>query len=133
MEEEPGLSDQYRMASPWPMFVAFGLAISEVGVFIGIFPVAVGGLLLFGGSVSGILAEAGYVDNLWTVLQVLGVVLVIAGAVVISTQVDLASVSLSSLLDTTTGITARGLAIVVAGGLQVVFGVVFGLLARTNR
>jgi hypothetical protein len=132
MEEEPGLSDQYRMASPWPMFVAFGLAISEVGVFIGIFPVAVGGLLLFGGSVSGILAEAGYVDTLWTVLQILGAVLVLAGAVVIYTQVDPASVSISSLLDTNNGIVARGLAIVVAGGLQVVFGVVFGLLARTQ-
>ena len=50
-------------ASPWPLFVALGLAVGEVGVFMGLYPVAVGGLLLFVGSVAGIVQEAGYSER----------------------------------------------------------------------
>jgi hypothetical protein len=75
MEEQPGLSDQYRTASPWPVFVALGLVLSEIGVFIGLFPVAVFGLILFGGSIAGILTESGYVSRPWPTLVGVGVVL----------------------------------------------------------
>ena len=75
MEEQPGLSDQYRTASTWPVFVALGLVLSEIGVFIGLFPVAVFGLILFGGSIAGILTESGYVSRPWPTLVGVGVVL----------------------------------------------------------
>jgi len=75
MEEQPGLSDQYRTASPWPVFVALGLALSEIGVFIGLFPVAVFGLILFGGSIAGILTESGYAERPWPTLLGVGVLL----------------------------------------------------------
>jgi len=47
MNETPGLSEQYRKTSPWPLFIALGVPISEIGLVFDIFPVAVGGLLLF--------------------------------------------------------------------------------------
>ncbi|MFB6169769.1 MAG: cox cluster protein, partial [Haloarculaceae archaeon] len=88
MNEQPGLSDQYRMASPWPLFVALGLALSEVGVVLALFPVAVGGLLLFGGSVVGILKESGYVAAPWTPLAVLGAVFAVAGGALVAVWGD---------------------------------------------
>src|SRR6056297_3496059 len=72
MEEQPGLSDQYRTAIPWPVFVALGLPLSEIGVFIGLFPVAVFGLIVFGGSVAGILTESGYAERPWPTLVGVG-------------------------------------------------------------
>lgn len=87
MDEQPGLSDQYRKVSPWPVFVAFGLVISEVGILFNLFPLAVGGLLLLCGSIAGMATEAGYVDTPWRalggcagILVVLGGVLVYAGS-----------------------------------------------------
>ncbi len=71
---ERGLSDQYNRASPWPLFVALGLPVSEVGVLLGLFPVAVAGLLLFCGSIAGMLAESGYAETPWPATVVLGVV-----------------------------------------------------------
>src|SRR6056297_745503 len=89
MTDEPGLSDQYRMASPWPLFVALGITLSEVGIIIGIFAVAVGGLLLLAGSVAGILKESGYVERLWGSLLAFGVVLVAAGGALVASQIGL--------------------------------------------
>ena len=63
MDEQPGLSEQYRRASPWPLFIALGLPIAEIGVLFGLVPLAVGGLLLFVGSVAGIVQESGYVER----------------------------------------------------------------------
>ena len=62
-----------RKASAWPVFVAVGLAVAEIGVFLdGLYPLAVAGLLLFVGSVAGIVSEAGYVDRPWRLLGGLG-------------------------------------------------------------
>lgn len=77
---ERGLSDQYNRASPWPLFVALGLPVSEVGVLLGLFPVAVAGLLLFCGSVAGMLAESGYAETPWPATVALGVVCLGVGA-----------------------------------------------------
>jgi hypothetical protein len=77
--EDPGLSDQYRTASPWPLFVALGVPISEIGLLFDLFPVAVGGLVLFCGSVAGMTEEAGYVDAPWGALGVLAAVCLLAG------------------------------------------------------
>lgn len=106
MDEQPGLSDEYRRASPWPIFVAVGLALSEVGVVLDIVPISVGGLLLLVGSVVGILKEAGYIESPWPLAIALGVVMVAVGG-----GLDLAYRD---------DIAFRGLAIAVAGVLVVV-------------
>ena len=67
------------MASPWPLFVAVGLPIAEVGILFGLVPLAVGGLLLFCGSIAGILRENGYVSSTWRGLAWLSVLVVAGG------------------------------------------------------
>jgi len=79
MEETPGLSEQYRKASPWPLFIALGVPISEIGLVFDIFPVAVGGLLLFCGCIAGLLQESGYVAAPWNPLAVMALLLFVAG------------------------------------------------------
>lgn len=120
MDEQAGLSDQYRTASPWPLFVALGLALSEVGVFLGLFPVAVGGILLLGGSVAGILRESGYVAEPWGALVYLGALFAVAGAVVVWTQLD--GGSLAAVLDQPGGAVGRGLAVTIAGVMLLLAG-----------
>jgi len=79
MDENPGLSEEYRVVSPWPLFVALGLPIAEVGILFGLVPLAVGGLLLFCGSIAGILRENGYVSSTWRGLAGLSVLVVAGG------------------------------------------------------
>ena len=105
MDETPGLSDQYRKASPWPVFIALGVPISEIGLVFDIFPVAVGGLLLFCGCIAGMLQESGYVDLPWGALGVMSVLLFMIGGAVLYTNpggVDL---------------TLRGYALLATGGI----------------
>jgi hypothetical protein len=83
MEETPGLSEQYRKASPWPVFIALGVPISELGLGFNVFPVAVAGLLLFCGCVAGMLQESGYVDVPWPALGVMALLLFAFGAAVL--------------------------------------------------
>lgn len=125
MNEQTGLSDQYRRASPWPLFVALGLALSEIGVFIGIFPVAVFGLLLFGGSVAGILTESEYARRPWPTLFSIGTVLALAGALIILWQVPADAITLDNfgqdgVLSRSLSIVAAGLTMAVAGGFATV-------------
>jgi hypothetical protein len=108
MDEQPGLSDQYRMASPWPVFVALGIPIAELGILFDLFPLAVGGLILFCGSVSGMLQEAGYASSPWRPLAALAVVLVGVGVLFLFSNLNLAT---------------RGYAIIVAGALLLLGGV----------
>jgi hypothetical membrane protein len=113
-----------RKASPWPLFVALGLAVAEVGIFMeGLYPVAVAGLLLFVGSVAGIVHEAGYVDRPWTLLGGLGLLLIVAGGLVLYSQVG---VDLLSALASENTIIVRGYAILGAGVIAV-FGGLAGL------
>lgn len=122
MEEQPGLSDEYRMASPWPLFVAVGFAVLEVGVFMGVFPVAVAGVLLFGASVTGILKESGYVTRTWRVLGALGVGFGLLGLALVATQVSPATVSPLAVVAEPNGVVGRGLAVVVGGVMLVLAG-----------
>jgi hypothetical protein len=123
MSDEAGVDDGYRLSSPWPLFVAVGLAASEVGVVIGIIPVAVGGLLLFVWSVAGIVEEAGYVDTPWGLLGALGLVLVVLGGIVIAGQATTLTVDgvrtllAGALGDQPNGVVIRGLSIVAAGAI----------------
>jgi hypothetical protein len=120
MDEQPGLSDQYRTASPWPMFVAFGIPIAEVGILFDLFALSVGGLLLFCGSVAGLLQEAGYVETPWPALVAAAALCIVVGGVLGFT--DLVSLG-------TVDLVTRGQAVLVAGvllGLGGLVGRVFG-------
>ena len=102
MDENPGLSDQYRMASPWPLFVALGLPIAELGLLFGFVPLAVGGVLLFGGSVAGMLGESGYASSPWRALGVVGVLAVALGVALLAAD-PLTDVSLQARAYATVG------------------------------
>jgi len=131
MNEQSGLSDQYRRASPWPLFVALGLALSEVGVFIGVFPVAVFGLLLFGGSIAGILTESGYTRRPWSALIALGTVLAVAGIAIVAWQVPLDAITLENF--GSNGVLSRSLSVVAAGVTLAVAGAVAAVAEQTKH
>lgn len=117
MDENAGVSDQYRMASPWPLFVALGLPIAEVGILFDLFPLAVGGLLLFGGSIAGMLDESDHVRSPWFALGIMAVPLVALGA---------------GLAFTSLGYVTRGYAVIVAGGLMLAGGAVGELFVEED-
>jgi hypothetical protein len=130
MEEQPGLSDQYRTESPWPVFVALGLALSEIGVFIGLFPVAVFGLILFGGSIAGILTESGYVERPWPTLLGVGAVLAVLAA-----GLAVAYVPAAELVPSNIGegpVLTRLVAVAVAGVVMVAMGGVGSVMEGTK-
>jgi len=127
--EEPGLSDQYPTASPWPLFVALGLTLSEIGVFIGLFPVAVFGLILFGGSVAGILTESGYAERPWPTLLGVGVALTVLAAALALWQIPLADIALSNVGEGP--LLTRLVAVAVAGLVMAAMGSVASLLEQT--
>jgi|APHM01.1.fsa_nt_gi hypothetical protein len=125
MDEETGLSDQYRMASPWPLFVALGLVLSEMGILLGIFAIAVGGLLLFAGSIAGILKESGYVEQLWGTLLGFGVVLVVAGGSIALWQIGFDFAVIGQAIAAPAGygqVVPRAIAIGVAGIILLALG-----------
>lgn len=128
MSEKTGVSDRYRMASPWPVFVALGFALTELGLVLGVFPVAVGGGLLFGASVAGILTEADYVGHLWRTAAYIGVALVVVGAglIVLGGQfgIDPAVAAIDRPNVAGHRLLSRGLAIATAGVLLLATGAV---------
>lgn len=107
MEEQPGLSEQYMQSSPWPVFVALGIVLTEFGVFFGgmFIPVGVGGILLLEGSVVGILRESGYASTLWKTALGIGALFTLAGGALLAFSMQ------SSQFDLYT----RGLAVVIGG------------------
>jgi hypothetical protein len=54
------------------VFVALGIATTEAGVLFGLVPIAVGGVLVFGGSCAGMAREAGYTETVWRSLRIVG-------------------------------------------------------------
>lgn len=129
MAEETGLSDQYPTASPWPLFVALGLALSEIGVFVGLFPVAVFGLILFGGSIAGILTESGYVERPWPTLLGVGVALIVIAAAFAIWQIPVAEIALSNV--GTGPLLTRLVAVGVAGAVMMAMGSVASIMEQT--
>ena len=90
--------------SPWPMVVALGLALSEVGVFIGFRSVAVAGLLMFVGAVAGILTESGYISRPGRAVTLMALALIIIGVALVTQH--------------GTGTPVRGQSITIAGVLS---------------
>jgi hypothetical protein len=129
-EVEPGLGERYRKASPWPLLVALGVVLSEVGVVLGVFAVAVGGLVLFGGTVAGVLRESGYVAAAAAALAVLGVARVGSGAAAVLLNVDASALSVGVLLDRTRPFVYRGGAIAAAG--LIVLGLAGAVAGRSH-
>ena len=124
MDDQPGLSDQYRMSSPWPLIVVLGLVCSELGLLFDVFAVAVGGLLLFVAAIAGIVQESGYADRPWNLLAGLGGVLVVLGAVLTATQLDAVTIGrLVAVIAEPNGIVARGVELLVAGLVALLAGV----------
>jgi hypothetical protein len=91
---EAGLSDVYQRASPWPPLVALGLVTSELGVVFGLRPVTVGGLLLFIGSIAGILTESRHITRPFHTVATLGALAAIAGLLLVRYNVAFRGVSL---------------------------------------
>ena len=116
MDDQSGLSDQYRMSSPWPLIVVLGLVFSELGLLFNVFAVAVGGLLLFVGAIAGIILESGYAERPWNLLAGLGAVLCVLGALLTATQLDSVTLdALASVVGQPNGIVARGVELLIAG------------------
>ncbi|MFB6081160.1 MAG: cox cluster protein [Haloferacaceae archaeon] len=132
MTDDTLTTDRVTRISPWPLFVAVGLALSEVGVLLGIVPLAVGGILLFGGSCAGVVHESGYASSPWRPVQAVGGLFFVIGlgvwlarlpAYTVRAAVHVVSVDLVAL---------RGAAILGAGGLLVLGGLV-GSAWRADR
>lgn len=86
MTEEHAVSSAKPRASPWPIPLVLGLVTAELGIVFGgpWLPVAVFGLLLFGGSVAGILRESSYVEAIWRSALVVTILYAVGGALVVT-------------------------------------------------
>lgn len=124
MTEEPGLSDQYRKSSPWPLLIALGLPLSEIGVILGLYPVAVGGLLLLLGSIAGILRETEYVGSPWPVFAGMSAVLIAAGIGVFFYVGGSVGLGGGALTIDGGSLALRGLSIATAGAIGVLGAVI---------
>ncbi len=125
---EPGLSEQYRKASPWPLFVALGFVLSEVGVVLGYFSVTVVGILLFGGTVGAILQESGYVAQSWRAIVSIGALFALLGAVVVAAWGE--TLAVTGLLDPANGFAYRGFAVAIAGAILAAVGTTVRVAGR---
>lgn len=110
-------------ASPWPILVAVGLAVSELGVFFGSVPVAVAGVVLLGGASAGLAHDAGYGSSPAGPLLAAGGLFVVLGGVVWVVRAADPTVPALLAAPGADGVARRGLAILVAGGLLVGAGV----------
>lgn len=114
MSEQHESASTPARASPWPLFVALGLTLSELGVLFGSSPVSVGGILLLSASVVGILRESKYASTLYVPGLAVGGLFTAVGAVVY----------------VFTSLTFRGSYVTVAGVIVVVASVVLALYER---
>ena len=121
MDETPGLSEQYRKASPWPLFIALGVPISEIGIVFDVLPVAVGGLLLFCGCLAGMLQESGYIETPWRALGVMALLLFGVGGAIFFVDPQVA-----------VDMTMRAYAVLASGAILIA-GVIAGTLLVPKR
>lgn len=124
MNRRSDASEGAALASPWPIVVAVGFAVSELGVFVGSVPVAVGGLILFGGAGAGLAHDAGYGSSPAGPLLVAGVLFVLVGGGVWVLRTPAMTVPALVAAPGADGVARRGLAILVAGGTLVGTGAV---------
>ena len=125
-ERDAGAATEAGKVSSWPLFVALGLAVGEVGVVMAIYPLAIGGLVLFAGSVAGILTEVGYTQRPWWTLTALSGVFVLLGLVIVVTQTGTSLDAVQGALASTDTIVLRGFSIVGAGIVALSAGIAGG-------
>jgi len=124
------MADRYEKTSPWPIVIVFGLVLSEIGVLFSVYPAAVAGLVMFVGSVSGIVHEAGYVTSPWRLVIGLGIALAILGFLLVSVRVD--GVIPVSVLEAAAadGVIQRGLTVGATGVVLSLAGIVLPRVLR---
>lgn len=114
-----------RVAStPWPILAAVGLATGEVGIFAGSVPVATAGLILLGGGLAGILADAGYVGSPARSMVPVGGLFVLVGGGLWSLGRTVIGPGALTAITRIDGIAPRAVSLVVAGGLLLALGTV---------
>lgn len=120
MNEATGISERFDRTSPWPILVAVGLALAEFGVFFGgiFIPVGVAGIVLFVGSIVGLLVESGYVETHARAALLVGGVVVAVGALLAGFSVVSAEFDLYT----------RALTVVTGGLLAIGAGAVLGVV-----
>lgn len=131
-DDKLGSPTRIHRVSPWPPFVALGFAVAEIGIVLNLVTLTIGGILLFGGSVAGILYETKYVTSPWRTLVVLGSMFVVGGVAIAGSQVDQLSLEVLLQSEPTNAIAMRGEAIIIAG-LLLVLGAAVGRLTRSRR
>ena len=123
-ESHSGVSEEYAESSPWPLVVVLGLVLSEVGILFNLYPVSVGGLILFVGGVSGVVDETDYVASPWRLAGGLSVALVVLGLLVVSTQVDGGLAAFRAQVAVNNGVSQRGFTIAATGAVMAIASVV---------
>lgn len=96
------------------MLIAFGLAISEVGVLFAVLPLSVFGILLFAGGIAGIVTETGYVDQPWPTFAGLALVCVAVGGALFAVNGG-GIMQNGDIVAVPNGVAYRGVSIAVAG------------------
>ena len=123
--------NQNTRVSPWPPLVAGGFAVAEIGIALNLVALAIGGIVLFGGSVGGILHETAYVESAWATAAVVGTLFLVLGTVVWTSQVSTLAVGPMLEPAATDTVATRGEAIVVGGGL-LVLGAIAGAMVKSG-
>jgi|GEM_PF-169545 len=131
-EKPIGSPHRVDRVSPWPPFVAAGLAVTEIGIVMNLVGLSIGGILLFGGSVAGILTETEYASSPWTPLVILGTLFLGFGGYMWATQVPLYTIDAFLAAAASNAIAMRGEAIVIGGGLLVI-GAIGGTVLKPFR
>ena len=114
-EGPTGIPGTDELMSAWPPFVALGFVISEIGIVMNLVPLAFGGLLLFGGSVAGIIRDASLTKTPWGSLGLIGALFTVLGGIVLNTQLQMYTVDHVLTVGTADAIAVRGVAILLAG------------------
>ena len=128
--ESERMADRYDKTSPWPIVLVFGLVSSEIGILFGFYPVAIGGLVVLVGSVSGIVHEAGYATSPWRLLSGLGAALIVLGVIVVSTQADVTTPETFLAATDVSPVALRGVTITATGAILASGGVVLSRIAN---
>lgn len=128
-----GSPTRVHRVSAWPPFIALGFAVAEIGIVLNLVPLSIGGLILFGGSVTGILKETNYVQSRFWPLLIMGAIFVGFGGLMWTSQVSTMSIGTLIGATETSTIAVRGEAIVVAGTLLGVGAIAAGIRTRLRR
>jgi len=122
-----GTDPRSHLISPWPPFVAIGLTVAELGVVLNLVPLAVGGVVLFGGSIAGILQDAEMTETPWPTVAALGVLFSALGGALWASQLQSYALSHVIAVATANPIAIRGEAVLL-GGVLLVVGAVVGIV-----